>query len=86
MSVQTKSPPDHFPSGIVVFFRTLAPDGNLARSVHSTARSVELEACSLDYLLRDTDEKVVGIFPRDWVSAILPLQTVGPSYASDTPN
>lgn len=76
---------DTFSAGAVVYFRILGPDGTLARWVDPTAREVEfLEDSGIDgeYVAKDGDGNFLGSFPRDFVAAILPLATVGPSADS----
>ena len=73
-----------FESGVVIFFRTLDQTNNLARSVHPDGRSVELRSQFSypdDYIILDEAQNLLGVYPRDWVACILPLQTVGPADA-----
>jgi len=68
-----------FPTGVVVFFRQLiTKDNSLARSVHLDGREVELYSQSDDFVVFDEMRTILGIYPRDWVACILPLQTQGP--------
>jgi hypothetical protein len=71
-----------FPQGVCVFFRIMSPEGGqLARSVHPTARNIVLRDDNQhpdDYILVDENDVFVALFPRDFVSAIMPLQTEGP--------
>lgn len=74
---------DAFPSGVIVFFR-LVVEGQLARSIHPTGRSVSycLEHYNDDdYIVFDGAGKFLAAFPRDFVAAILPLETTGPANA-----
>ena len=79
--------PEPFPQGVVVFFRQMTAEGNLARSVHPNGRTVtigryrEVEAHESDYVVLDGDGNMLGCYPRDFVSAILPLETTGPGNA-----
>jgi hypothetical protein len=78
-----------FPAGLVVFFRVLDTTGNqLARSFHLTGRNVETRSeISFidDYIVKDAEGTILGIYPRDFVSAILPIVTEGPG-AQDANN
>ena len=72
-----------FPEGVVIFFRMMTADNNMARSVHPRARGVIIgsrahDAHDDDYVVIDGEGKPLGYYPRDFVSAILPLETVGP--------
>jgi hypothetical protein len=79
----------NFPAGIVVFFRLMTADGSLARSVHPAGRAVLIgrgssyEAHPEDYSVLDGNGRILGCFPRDFVSAILPIDTVGPGAQPD---
>jgi hypothetical protein len=79
----------NFPQGVVIFFRQLTSDGSLARSVHPSAREVMigrhagLDSHPEDYTILDGNARILGTFPRDYVAAILPLETTGPGV---TPN
>jgi hypothetical protein len=55
-------------------------DDNFARSIHLTGRQVEIRGDSFpdDYIVVDADGILLGIYPRDFVSAILPIITTGP--------
>ena len=71
-----------FETGVVVFFRLLGQDNNLARSVHPDGRSVALDLPQWpaeDYIILDAAGEFLGAYPRDWVACILPLQTTGPA-------
>jgi hypothetical protein len=73
-----------FETGVVVFFRVLGPDNNLARSVHPEGRDVAMKyrgSYPEDYTIIDGEGNLLGIYPRDWVACILPLITVGPGNA-----
>lgn len=76
-----------FETGVVIFFRCFDERNlQLARSVHLDGRSVEIRSETghpEDYIVLDKNDKIVGIYPRDWVAAIMPLQTVGPAHALD---
>ena len=71
-----------FPSGLIVFFRVMDSGTNqLARSYHLTGRVVEInkpDGPPDDYIVKDENYKILGIYPRDFVSAILPIITTGP--------
>lgn len=80
-----------FPEGVVIFFRLMTADGNLARSVLPRARQVIVgsrlhDAHEDDYVVADAEGRPLGYFPRDFVSAILPLETVGPGVQPDVNN
>ena len=71
-----------FPNGVVIFFRMMTSDNNMARSVHPAARQVMIgsrmhDAHEDDYVVADEEGKPLGYYPRDFVSAILPLEIVG---------
>ena len=80
-----------FPSGLVVFFRVPAEDNKtLARSIHKDARTICIGKYSGhsfvhddDYVVLGEDDRFLGCYPREFVSAILPLATVGPSNADN---
>lgn len=73
-----------FETGVVIFFRQMVPPDQLARSVHPTGRDIEVSRESGDYLVLDEDRGLLGIYPKDYVAAILPLLTTGPGAdASD---
>lgn len=67
-----------FAVGVIVFFREI--DNNthqLASSVHPTGRSVSIHSQNAhpeDYVILDGNGQLVGLYPRDWVACILPLQ------------
>ena len=67
-----------FPSGVVIFFRVLNPDNTMARSVHPTGRGVvcgsQFDAHPDDYVVVNALDRPLGWYPRDFVSAILPLE------------
>jgi hypothetical protein len=71
-----------FPAGVVVFFRLQTPDGMLARSVHPKGRDVRIDrgrdAHPDDYVITDEYDNFLAAFPRDFVAAILPIETTGP--------
>jgi hypothetical protein len=71
-----------FPSGIVIFFRQITKDESLARAIHPRGRDLELRHG--DYYIVDDERNVLGIYPRDWIAAILPLEIVGPGAPSVT--
>lgn len=75
-----------FPSGVKIYFRAFSPrDGEPACTVLPHARQIELVDTShgIDYNVTNTEGKFLGSFPREYVAAILPLETVGPGAASD---
>jgi hypothetical protein len=75
-----------FPTGVVVFFRIMTTDNNLARSVHPTGRNIKIggrEAHDDDYIVIDEQGHFLGCYPREFVSAILPLDTTGPGNADN---
>lgn len=77
---------DVFPNGVVIFFRLMGADGNLARSVLPLARRVMVgsrmhDAHEDDYVVADETGLPLGYFPRDFVSAILPLILEAPTHA-----
>lgn len=85
----------NFPQGVMVFFRIIAgPDENgipsLARSVHLTGRYVRIECRELshrdDYTVFDEGGRLLGVYPREWVAAILPIVTVGPTAGAGSAN
>jgi hypothetical protein len=83
--------PESFPQGVVVFFRQMTPDNSFARSVHPRGRKVvmnsrTMEAHEDDYIVLDAEDNFLGAYPRDYVAAILPLETTGPGTAPDARN
>jgi len=75
-----------FEAGVVLFFRHMAPDGQLARAIIPNGRMVAINddgTHSDDYVVYDAKNEPLGFFPRDWIAAILPLETTGPSDAVD---
>lgn len=74
-----------FENGVVIFFRVLDVKTNpptLARSVHPDGRDVEIRGQyghPEDYVVLNENNEIVGLYPRDWVACILPLQTQGPA-------
>jgi hypothetical protein len=77
-----------FPEGVVIFFRMMTTDNNMARSIHPRARQVIIgsrthSAHDDDYVVADAEGRPLGYYPRDFVSAILPLETVGPGNADN---
>jgi len=79
-----------FPAGVVVFFRMMTTDNNMARSVHTNGRQVLIggrtyDAHEDDYIVADAEGRPLGYYPRDFVSAILPLETVGPNANVSNP-
>lgn len=71
------------PSGIVVYFRIIASDNQLACSVHLDGRSF-LCASELNdsvFIICDEAGETIGMYERSFVAAILPLATRGPSSA-----
>lgn len=81
-------PSDTFPTGLVVFFRLMGTDGKLARSVIPKGRTVRMNSMIAhedDYVVTDAEGEFLGCYPRDFVSAILPLETTGPADADNTP-
>jgi hypothetical protein len=75
-----------FPEGLIVYFRVMDTTNNqLARSYHLTGRQVMInhkeDAYPDDYVIFDENDKLLGLYPRDFVSAILPIITVGPGAA-----
>lgn len=83
--MQTPTEPA-FPQGLVVFFRIFDGTANqLARSVHPNARHLTLRqqnAYPDDYVVLDIEGRILGIYPRDFVSAILPI-VMGPAHADN---
>jgi hypothetical protein len=79
-----------FPAGVVVFFRILDTTANqLARSYHPTGRHVVIQADTHhpeDYVILDAEGELLGVYPRDFVSAILPIITVGPGEQKNASN
>jgi len=74
-----------FEAGVVIFFRQMASDNNLARSILPAARSVELRshhAHPEDYVVVDQNREIIGVFPRDYVAAIMPIVTEGPGVTN----
>lgn len=71
-----------FPVGAAIFFRFLGSDGMLIRSVHPKGRYVQIGnvggAHEEDYVVLDENRDFLAAFPRDFVAAILPLETTGP--------
>lgn len=72
--------PSHFPTGVVIFFRAIMPDGNLARAVHPRGRSVDMASPLIghddDYIVLDEHNTFLGCYPREFIAAILPLEIV----------
>jgi hypothetical protein len=63
-----------FENGVVLFFRHMMADKSLARSIHPDARSVERAgAGDDDFIIYNESGDIVGIYPREWIAAILPL-------------
>lgn len=74
------------PAGLVVYFRTMTENNQFAYSVHPDGRSyrgVGKDGINYDNLFEILNEagEVIGLYERDFVAAILPLATVGPSSA-----
>ena len=81
--------PTDFPHGLIVFFRAMSSDNNLARSVIPRARRIEPGSYNQDdYVIFDEDHRLLGIYPREFVSAILPIENTGtgPIHADNSPN
>lgn len=75
-----------FPSGLKIYFRAFSPrDGEPACYVIPSARQVELVDTDhgVDYNITDTQGKFLGSFPREYVAAIIPLETVGPGAGTN---
>lgn len=74
--------PSRFPNGVAIFFRTLASSESLARSFHPTGRSVTIGRHDFppdDYVVWDENGELLGVYPRDFVAAIMPILTIGPA-------
>jgi hypothetical protein len=74
-----------FPSGVVIFFRIMTPDAQLARGVHLEGRSVLIGASDYhhnDYVVVDEKGAFLACYPREFVAAIMPLKTEGEPDAS----
>ena len=64
----------HFETGIVLFFRHMMADKTLARSVHPNGREVNMGGVEdKDFVVFDESGEIIGIYPRDYIAAILPL-------------
>jgi len=80
-----------FREGLVIFFRTLTPllpgqtEAQLARSVHPNGRDIEVNRAGFDndYIVTDEEGTIIGIYPREWVAAIIPISTRGPADAEN---
>ena len=78
--------PSSFPHGVVVFFRQLLPDNSMARSVHLNGRLVVSDGRNEnEYCVYDADDKLLGIYLKDYIAAILPLEITGPGNADNSP-
>ena len=63
-----------FENGVVLFFRHMMADKSLARSIHPDARSVSRAgAGDDDFIIYDAEGEILGIYPREWIAAILPI-------------
>lgn len=74
-----------FPSGLVVYFRLLVANNQLASSIHPDARDVQIER---ENYLKITDKfgNGLGYYERDFIACILPLKTVGPASNENPSN
>ena len=71
--------PNPFAAGLVVYFRMLDTSNRLVASPHLDGRNIVLNPDYQGYLtITDASGALIGIYAEDWVSCILPLQTVGP--------
>ena len=69
-----------FENGVVLFFRHMMADKSLARSVHLNGRSVSRAgAGDDDFIVYDDEGEIVGIYPREWIAAILPVTPASPA-------
>jgi len=80
-----------FKEGVCVFFRILTPvmpgqtEAQLARSMHPNGRDVQVDKPGFEneYIVYDEEGIVIGIYPKDWIAAILPMRTQGPANAQN---
>ena len=68
------------PAGLVVYFRMMADNNQLACSAHPNGRSVEVVDRSVS-ILNESNE-VIGLYERDFIATILPIATVGPGASN----
>jgi hypothetical protein len=73
--------------GVVVFFRVMTADGSLARAIHTTGRDIQFSHMNDDdYIIVDEEGHYLAMYPRGFVAAIMPLQTVGPGEPPSNAN
>lgn len=71
-----------YSAGVIVYFRALDSSNVLARSVHPKGRKVMIRDQDYypeDYVILDEDDMILGVYPREWVACILPIDTTGPA-------
>lgn len=66
-----------FPNGIIIFFRLLDANNNLACSVHPTGRDLRYpdhpKGHGGFWEVLDEHGKVLGLFEPDFVAAVVPM-------------
>ena len=76
-----------FENGVVLFFRHMMQDKTLARSVHTDGREVHRAGANDDdFVVYNESGDIVGIYPREWVAAILPIVPATPPGGSIVTN